>query len=196
MRSLHFTHPRFHAIAIALLAFAVLVLLLFRTADSDAADGNDPDRSPPPIVQEVPVAAAPVRADESVRGRGTSRMARRKRGEYAGPLVVVDRAGTCPRVARQFMRMRTAAARDRIYLHVTSGFRTRLHQARLYRELGPQWAARPGKTLHHDATELDIRMMPGAGNPTHVWLTRHARFFGFVQRYSWEPWHWGFVRGC
>jgi len=30
----------------------------------------------------------------------------------------------------------------------------------------------------------------------HAWLTRNAGPFGFVQRYSWEPWHWGFQPGC
>ena len=32
----------------------------------------------------------------------------------------------------------------------------------------------------------------GAG----AWLARNAQAFGFVQRYSWEPWHYGYLAGC
>ena len=28
------------------------------------------------------------------------------------------------------------------------------------------------------------------------WLVAHGPGFGFIQRYSWEPWHWGYVAGC
>jgi hypothetical protein len=41
-------------------------------------------------------------------------------------------------------------------------------------------------------TELDLVVSGGV----HAWLTRNAGAFGFVQRMSWEPWHWGFLPGC
>ena len=36
----------------------------------------------------------------------------------------------------------------------------------------------------------------GAGGAAHAWLARNATRFGFTQRYSWEPWHYGYVPGC
>ena len=35
-----------------------------------------------------------------------------------------------------------------------------------------------------------------SGGAAHAWLARNGEGFGFVQRYSWEPWHWGYVLGC
>ena len=37
-------------------------------------------------------------------------------------------------------------------------------------------------------------MLGGGG--AHAWLARNGGRFGFVQRYSWEPWHWGYNPGC
>jgi LAS superfamily LD-carboxypeptidase LdcB len=45
--------------------------------------------------------------------------------------------------------------------------------------------APPGKSLHRLGTELDL------GPPSaYGWLARNARRFHFVQRYSWEQWHY------
>jgi LAS superfamily LD-carboxypeptidase LdcB len=44
--------------------------------------------------------------------------------------------------------------------------------------------APPGESLHRYATELDLGP-PGA----YPWLAANAPRFGFLQRYSWEPWH-------
>lgn len=116
-------------------------------------------------------------------------------GTYSGPLEVVDGVPVCPAVAAAFRRMDAAAAHDGITLTPTSGFRGYAEQALLYARLGPGIAAPPGASRHHDATELDIAVGP-AGSPAHAWLRRHGPGFGFVQRYSWEPWHWGFLAGC
>ncbi len=116
-------------------------------------------------------------------------------GVYAGPLEVVDGVRVCPTVAAAYRRMDGAASRDGITLTPTSGFRGYAEQAALYASLGPGLAAPPGASRHHDATELDINVGP-AGSPTHSWLRDHGPSFGFVQRYSWEPWHWGYVAGC
>ncbi|MCZ4495490.1 MAG: peptidase and DD-carboxypeptidase VanY/endolysin [Thermoleophilia bacterium] len=117
-------------------------------------------------------------------------------GVYAGPLEVVDGvARLCPRVARAYRAMDTAAGGDGITLWATSGFRGWAEQAALYAQLGPVIAAPPGTSRHHDATELDIAVGP-AGSAVHRWLTTHGPTHGWVQRYSWEPWHWGYVAGC
>ena len=114
---------------------------------------------------------------------------------YAGPLVPVDNAVICPSVAADYRVMQKAAAADGIRLIADSGFRTYAQQAVLYRELGPRLAAPPGYSLHHRATELDLDVGSASG-PIYGWLRVHAPSFGFVQRYSWEPWHWGDVQGC
>ena len=116
-------------------------------------------------------------------------------GVYSGPLETVGGVQVCPTVAVAFRAMDAAAARDGITLTPTSGFRGWAAQAILYAQLGPGIAAPPGASRHHDATELDLNVGP-AGSPTHDWLRMHGPSFGFVQRYSWEPWHWGYVAGC
>jgi len=116
-------------------------------------------------------------------------------GTYSGPLEVVDGVRACPVVAAAFRRMDAAAAASGITLTPTSGFRGYAEQAALYAALGPKIAAPPGTSRHHDATEFDIAVGP-AGSPTHRWLQSRAPGFGFIQRYSWEPWHWGYLGGC
>lgn len=116
-------------------------------------------------------------------------------GMYSGPLVRVDAALICPRVAAGYRAMQRSAAMSGVSIWAVSGYRTIAQQAVLYAQLGPGLAAPPGTSLHHAATEFDLAV-GAAGSPTHSWLTMHASTFGFIQRYSWEPWHWGNVRGC
>lgn len=116
-------------------------------------------------------------------------------GDYSGPLVAVDGARVCPAVASDYRAMQRSAGAAGVRLYATSGYRSYAEQAVLYGQLGPTLAAPPGTSLHHAATELDINVGP-AGSTTHSWLTRNAGRFNFLQRYSWEPWHWGNLRGC
>jgi hypothetical protein len=110
-------------------------------------------------------------------------------GEYAGPLEIRQGKPMRPDVARAFDRMATAAAADGVGLMVSSGFRTYAEQARLFAARpDPRWVAPPGRSLHRLGTELDLGPPAAYG-----WLARNARRFHFVQRYSWEPWHYGFV---
>ena len=52
----------------------------------------------------------------------------------------------------------------------------------------PKWVAPPGTSLHRLGTELDL------GPPSaYGWLAANAERFHFVQRYAWEPWHFGFT---
>ena len=93
-----------------------------------------------------------------------------------------------PDVAAAFDRMAAAAARDGIALSITSAFRSDAEQARLFAvNPNPKWVAPPGTSLHRYATELDLGP-PGA----YAWLAANARPFGFIHRYAWEPWHYGF----
>ena len=94
-----------------------------------------------------------------------------------------------PDVALAFDRMAAAARRDGISLLVNSGYRSDAEQAELYaRHPDPKWVAPPGKSLHRLGTELDL------GPPSaYGWLARNAGRFHFVQRYSWEAWHYGYI---
>jgi hypothetical protein len=49
--------------------------------------------------------------------------------------------------------------------------------------------APPGESLHRYATELDL-----GPREAYAWLAVNATRFGFLQRYSWEPWHYGYTR--
>ena len=114
-------------------------------------------------------------------------------GGYSGPLVYRDGKPMCPAVAAAFDQMDRAARAAGMDLVVVSAFRSDAEQAVLFaRHPDPKWVAPPGRSRHRDSTELDLVVSGGV----HAWLTRNAGPFGFVQRYSWEPWHWGFQPGC
>jgi hypothetical protein len=110
-------------------------------------------------------------------------------GEYAGPLAIRQGKPMRPDVALAFDRMAAAAADDGVNLVVLSGFRSNAEQARLFAaHPDPKWVARPGTSLHRLGTELDL-----GPNAAYGWLARNAGRFHFVQRYSGEPWHYGFT---
>jgi hypothetical protein len=110
-------------------------------------------------------------------------------GEYNGPLAMRQGKPMRPDVAVAFDRMSAAAQHDGISLVVVSGFRTNAEQAVLFaNHPDPKWVAPPGKSLHRLGTELDLGP-PGA----YAWLAANAKRFHFVQRYSWEAWHYGFT---
>jgi hypothetical protein len=110
-------------------------------------------------------------------------------GGYSGPLAHRHGKPMRPDVAHAFDRMAAAARADGVTLLVVSGFRSDAEQAILFaRHPDPRWVAPPGRSLHRYATELDIGPQAAYG-----WLARNASRFHFVQRYSWEPWHYGYV---
>jgi len=112
-------------------------------------------------------------------------------GGYSGRLVYRQGEGMRPDVAAAFDRMAAAASGAGIALVVNSGFRSDAEQAALFAaHPDPRWVAPPGHSLHRCATELDL------GPPSaYSWLATNAGRFGFVQRYSWEAWHFGFDGG-
>jgi soluble lytic murein transglycosylase-like protein len=112
-------------------------------------------------------------------------------GGYDGPLAYRQGKPMRPDVALAFDRMAAAARREAgIFLSVTSGFRSDAEQARLFAaHPDPRWVAPPGESLHRYATELDL-----GPREAYAWLAANAARFGFVQRYSWEPWHYGYTR--
>jgi hypothetical protein len=133
----------------------------------------------------VAEAAAPYGAASS----GTSAMA--SGGGYGGLLIFRDGEGMRPDVAAAYDQMAAAARADGVVLMVVSGFRSDAEQAELFAaNPDPTWVAPPGQSLHRCATELDIGPSSAYG-----WLASNAGRFGFVQRYSWEAWHYGFEAG-
>ncbi len=110
-------------------------------------------------------------------------------GEYQGPLELRQGKPMRPDVARAFDRMEAAARGDGVALVVVSGFRSNAEQAVLFaRHPDPKWVAPPGRSLHRLGTELDLGPEAAYG-----WLAANAKRFHFVQRYSWEPWHYGYT---
>jgi hypothetical protein len=110
-------------------------------------------------------------------------------GGYDGPLSYRMGKPMRPDVALAFDRMAAAARREAgLFLSVTSGFRSDAEQARLFAaNPNPKWVAPPGTSLHRYGTELDLGP-PAAWS----WLEANCRRFGFIKRYAWEDWHFGF----
>jgi hypothetical protein len=113
-------------------------------------------------------------------------------GQYGGPLARRQGKRMRPDVALAFDRLSAAARAAGVTLIITSAFRTNAEQAALFAaHPDPKWVARPGTSLHRLGTELDLG--PASAYP---WLAAHAQRFGFVRRYAWEAWHFGYVRSA
>jgi hypothetical protein len=112
-------------------------------------------------------------------------------GGYSGPLAYRQGKPMRPDVAAAFDRMAAAARHDGIALVINSAYRSDAEQARLWAaNPDPRLVAPPGTSLHRCATELDL-----GPSSAYSWLAAHAGRFDFVQRYSWEPWHYGYTGG-
>jgi len=134
----------------------------------------------------VAEAAAPYGAASVGSGAGMA-----SGGGYSGPLIYRDGEGMRPDAAAAYDQMVAAARGDGVVLVVVSGFRSDAEQAELFAaHPDPTWVAPPGHSLHRCATELDLGPSSAYG-----WLAANATRFGFVQRYSWEAWHYGFDAG-
>ena len=109
-------------------------------------------------------------------------------GEYQGPFAHRQGKPMRPDVALAFDRMAAAARVDGVALLITSAFRSDAEQAALFSvHPDPKWVAPPGRSLHRLGTELDL------GPPAaYRWQAANAERFHFIQRYSWEPWHYGY----
>jgi hypothetical protein len=149
-------------------------------ADLDVGDGRT--RTEASAVAEAGAPTSPS---------GTSMPAVASGGGYSGPLVYRQGEGMRPDVAAAFDRMAAAASGAGVSLLVVSGFRSDAEQAALFAaHPDPRWVAPPGQSLHRCATELDL-----GPDSAYGWLAAKATRFGFVQRYSWEAWHYGFDAG-
>jgi transglycosylase-like protein with SLT domain/D-alanyl-D-alanine carboxypeptidase-like protein/putative Flp pilus-assembly TadE/G-like protein len=110
-------------------------------------------------------------------------------GGYSGPLAMRQGKPMRPDTAAAFDRLAAAARKAGFVLSISSAFRSDAEQARLFAaHPDPKWVAPPGQSLHRMGTELDLGPPAAYG-----WLASNAERFGFVKRYSWEPWHFGLV---
>lgn len=159
-----------------------------------------------PTRVRVEVQATPVAGDESGRevsvnaaaeaypappATGTVAAATAQVGGYPGALAERQGERMRPDVAAAFDRLEAAARAAGHSLLINSAFRSDAEQAALFAaNPDPRWVAPPGTSLHRCATELDL------GPATaYAWLAANADRFGFLRRYGWEPWHFGFVAG-
>jgi hypothetical protein len=111
-------------------------------------------------------------------------------GGYSGPLAYRQGKPMRPDVALAFDRMEAAARSAGIALTITSAYRSDAEQAVLFaRHPDPKWVAPPGRSLHRLGTELDLGPSSAYG-----WLLANSQRFGFLRRYTWEPWHFGYTR--
>ena len=138
-------------------------------------------------VHAVAEAVPPSAATDASQGSATA-----DGGGYGGPLAYRGGEPMRPDVAAAFDRLASAARADGIPILVTSGYRSDAEQAALFAaNPDPRWVAPPGRSLHRCATELDL------GPPAaYSWLAANAPRFGFVRRYSWEAWHFGYDAGA
>jgi hypothetical protein len=135
-------------------------------------------------------ASAVAEAATATSGRGAAPTTA-SGGGYSGRLVYRQGKGMRPDVGAAFDRLAVAAGRSGLSLTVGSAFRSDAEQAALFAaHPDPRWVAPPGHSLHRCATELDLGPASAYG-----WLAANASRFGFVQRYSWEAWHYGYTAG-
>jgi D-alanyl-D-alanine carboxypeptidase len=99
-----------------------------------------------------------------------------------------------PDLLRALRRAAREAALDGVEIDVTSGWRSRQHQERLFRRAvatygsrseAARWVAVPGTSLHEAGDAVDL----GPSQAT-AWLSGHGARFGLCQIYGNEPWHY------
>lgn len=92
------------------------------------------------------------------------------------------------KIAGQFDAMVAAAKKDGVNITITSGFRSRAEQEKLYaayKNGTGNLAAKPGTSNHESGEALDL------GPPSaYGWLKQNAGKFGFKNKIASEPWHW------
>ena len=124
---------------------------------------------------------------------------------YRDPEVVVpngtgDAEHLQPSVRRAVDKAIAAAAADGVALRVTSGYRSRAKQQRLYDEAigkygsaerARRWVLPPGESEHVQGRAVDVGPESGAR-----WLEREGVRFGLCRRYDNEPWHFERLAGA
>ena len=104
-----------------------------------------------------------------------------------------DAGDLTPALRRAVGRAIAAAAADGVELRVTSGWRSRDRQQRLFaeavarygsRSVARQWVLPPGESAHVRGEAVDVGPAAGA-----AWLQDNGVRFGLCRRYANESWH-------
>jgi hypothetical protein len=158
------------------------------TPDEDANPYLDAPDTPGTLVDDEGVAIDPSELTETK----TCRRATGYRSGRAFTICVTTIDGKPVEVntARAFVRMRAAAKRHGVYIHVVSGFRTMAQQRYLYHLylIGKgNLAAPPGYSNHQSGHALDLNTSaPGV----YSYLARHGAAYSFRRTVPSEAWHW------
>jgi D-alanyl-D-alanine carboxypeptidase len=98
-----------------------------------------------------------------------------------------------PDLRAAFQEARAAAADDGARLVITSGWRSRAHQERLFEdalvkygstEEANRWVATPDQSAHVTGDAIDVGPTDGA-----IWVGQHGSEFGLCQTFANEIWH-------
>lgn len=98
-----------------------------------------------------------------------------------------------PRLREELRAATVDAAAQGVTLTITSGWRSRTYQARLFDEAvvehgsesaAASWVARPGTSVHEEGAAVDIGPREAAD-----WLAEHGADHGLCRVYANEPWH-------
>lgn len=124
----------------------------------------------------------------------------------AGFGLLDDTIRLSPEIAEKFAAMVADAREDGVeHFLISSGYRDNKEQARLYREMGPEFAMRAGHSEHNLGLALDVgsTLDEMKRAPEGEWLADNAWKHGFVLRYpkhkthitgiEFEPWHYRYV---
>ena len=90
---------------------------------------------------------------------------------------------------------------------ITSAYRDRTAQQKIYEESEPGLAQKPGCSEHETGLSFDVTARHDTGTfadtPQCKWLLKHCHEYGFIQRYpagkesitgvKYEPWHYRYV---
>lgn len=155
----------------------ILSLMQNRLGDSDAtASSNAGGKSKPAPVGDGDSHGHAHGGDSSKAGSGNGSTVQRQ-GKPIGA-----------HIAKQFDSMVAAAKKDGINITISSGFRSRAEQEKLYaayKNGTGNLAAKPGTSNHESGDALDL------GPPSaYAWLKQNAGQFGFKNKIASEPWHW------
>ncbi|MDF2724033.1 MAG: hypothetical protein K0Q59_3708 [Paenibacillus sp.] len=145
----------------------------------------------------------PVRSGNA----GLDIVALAKHKELVNGFGLLDNTIRLPRsVVQSFTAMVQAAAKDGVnHFLISSGYRDKDEQSKLYKEMGDNYALPPGYSEHNLGLSLDIGSSLKEMNqaPEGKWLLQHASSYGFILRYpkektaitgiQYEPWHFRFV---
>ena len=123
----------------------------------------------------------------------SAHMTERRDPTPEAPTGVGDVDSLTPPVRRAIGLAIEAARADGVDLRVTSGWRSRDHQQRLYEQAvakygspaaARRWVLPPGESAHVRGEAVDVGPAEGA-----AWLERHGVRWGLCRRYANEPWH-------